>query len=159
MNRLLIVSALIILLSACSTVSGPTASTVVPIGANARPSMGEFVVRNDSGGYVVAYAMRLDELKKNKTKVRFSGRCDSACTMYLALPRTTACLEPGAKFRFHLPSARSRATVARATDFLMSTYPQWVRQWIAANGGLTSSLKTMSYDHASKFLPTCKTSA
>lgn len=108
---------------------------------------------------MVAYAMRVAQLSKDNTFVRFAGRCDSACTMYLGLPRNKVCLEPGAYFRFHRPTARSSKTVAAATDFLTRSYPSWVRQWIAANGGLTSSLKTMSYNHASKFLPTCKVAA
>lgn len=159
MNRILVAFAAMTLLGGCSTVGGSTASTSDSAGSGARPSVREYVVRNDSGGYVVAYAMRVAELKRGERKLRFAGRCDSACTMYLGLPRDKVCLEPGAYFRFHRPTARSSATVATATDFLMRSYPGWVRQWIAANGGLTSSLKTMGYDHASKFLPTCKGSA
>ncbi|MGC4025511.1 MAG: hypothetical protein QM744_10370 [Mesorhizobium sp.] len=159
MNRILALFAAVSVLSGCSTVGNPIASTSDSTGFNARPSAREFVVKNDSGGYVVAYAMRVAKLKQDKKTLRFAGRCDSACTMYLGLPRNKVCVEPGAYFRFHRPMARSSATVAAATDFLMRSYPGWVRQWIAANGGLTSSLKTMNYSYASKFLPTCDVSA
>jgi len=159
MNRILVAFAAMALISGCSTVGGPTASSSDSVGFGARPSANEFVVRNDSGGYVVAYAMRVADLKRGERKLRFAGRCDSACTMYLGLPRNKVCLEPGAYFRFHRPTARSSATVAAATEFLLRSYPEWVRQWIVANGGLTSSLKTMSYDYASRFLPTCKVTA
>jgi len=159
MTRILALFAAVSLLSGCSTVGNPIASTSDSTGSNARPSAREFVVKNDSGGYVVAYAMRVAKLKQDKKTLRFAGRCDSACTMYLGLPRSKVCLETGAYFRFHRPIARSSATVAAATDFLMRSYPAWVRQWIAANGGLTSSLKTMNYNYASKFLPTCNVSA
>ncbi|MCO5062830.1 MAG: hypothetical protein M9924_00285 [Rhizobiaceae bacterium] len=159
MNRILVAFAVTALLSGCSTVGGSTASTSDSAGYKARQSAKEFVVRNDSGGYVVAYAMRVAELKRNERKLRFAGRCDSACTMYLGLPRNRVCVEPGAYFRFHRPTARSSATVAAATEFLMRSYPGWVREWIAANGGLTSTLKTMKYDHTRKYLPTCDVSA
>ena len=159
MNHVLALLAAVTLVRGCTTAGSPTASTDDSAGFGYRPTAREFVVRNDSGGYVVAYAMRVAELKRGERKLRFAGRCDSACTMYLGLPPSQVCLEPGAYFRFHRPTARSSATVATATDFLMRSYPQWVRQWIAANGGLTGSLKTMSYNHASKFLPTCKSSA
>ena len=159
MNRILALFAAVSLLSGCSTVGNPIASTSDSTGFNARPTAKEFVVKNDSGGYVVAYAMRVARLKQDKKALRFAGRCDSACTMYLGLPRNKVCVEPGAYFRFHRPMARSSATVAAATEFLMRSYPGWVRQWIAANGGLTSSLKTMNYNYASKFLPTCDVAA
>ena len=159
MNRILALFAAVSLLSGCSTVGNPIASTSDSTGFNARPTAKEFVVKNDSGGYVVAYAMRVARLTQDKKALRFAGRCDSACTMYLGLPRNKVCLEPGAYFRFHRPTARSNATVAAATDFLNKSYPAWVRRWIAANGGLTGSLKTMSYAYASKYLPTCDASA
>ncbi|RFC67606.1 MULTISPECIES: hypothetical protein [Mesorhizobium] len=159
MNRILALFAAVSVLSGCSTTGNPVASTSDSTGFNARPTAKEFVVKNDSGGYVVAYAMRVAQLKQDKKTLRFAGRCDSACTMYLGLPRNKVCVEPGAYFRFHRPMARSSATVAAATDFLMRSYPGWVRQWIAANGGLTSSLKTMNYNYASKYLPTCGVAA
>ena len=159
MTRLPILFAALALLSGCATSGAPMASTSGSHDTVARVSTNEIIVRNDSGGYVVAYAMRVQRLKQDGKRVRFAGRCDSACTMYLGLPRNQVCIERGAYFRFHRPTARSKATVAAATEFLTSSYPAWVRQWIADNGGLTSSLKTMNYQYASKYVPSCTASA
>ncbi|MGB3897093.1 MAG: hypothetical protein WA973_00895 [Mesorhizobium sp.] len=115
----------------------------------------EVVIRDDSGGYVAGYAMRAAQLKRSETHVRFAGRCDSACTLYLGLPKSSLCVERGAYFRFHRPSANSAATVSEATRFMMQNYPSWVRQWIADSGGLTTSLKTMDFSYASRYLPLC----
>lgn len=112
-------------------------------------------MKNDSGGYVATYAIKVAQLARGDRHVRIAGRCDSACTMYLSLPRDKICLEPGAYFRFHRPSARSERTVQAATRLLMRNYPSWVRQWIAENGGLTATLKTMDFEYASGFLPVC----
>src|SRR5690606_26152601 len=103
----------------------------------------EVVIRDDSGGYVVGYAMRAAQLKRSATHGRFAGRRDSACTFQLGLPKSSSCLARGAYFRFHRPSAHSAATVPEATRFMMQNYPSWVRQWIADSGGLTSSLRPM----------------
>jgi hypothetical protein len=115
----------------------------------------DVVVKNDSGGYVATYAIEVAQLARGNRHVRIAGRCDSACTMYLGLPRDKICLEPDAYFRFHKPSARSEQTVEAATRLLMRNYPAWVRQWIADNGGLTATLKTMDFEYASSFLPVC----
>src|SRR5689334_14719095 len=61
----------------------------------------------DSGGFVADYALRLYEMKEVGRKVRFVGGCDSACTLFLALPADQTCLAQGAYFRFHAPTAPS----------------------------------------------------
>ena len=114
-----------------------------------------FTVRNSHGGNVVRFAIRTEQLKKNGTIVRFSGRCDSACTLYLGLPRSQTCLTRGASFRFHAPFARSGKTSQAAQRFMYASYPGWVRNWIASKGGMTRRLITMDYAYASNFLPRC----
>ncbi|MGH7155753.1 MAG: hypothetical protein ACREF3_17640 [Acetobacteraceae bacterium] len=48
-------------------------------------------IGNDSGGLVADYALRLYEMKEVGRKVRFVGGCDSACTLFLALPADQTC--------------------------------------------------------------------
>jgi hypothetical protein len=140
----------------CSVFAGPSVGAGIDGKAFAPSTRNELVVRNDSGGYVVAYAMKVAKISHSDTRIRFAGRCDSACTMYLGLHRSKVCVEPGAYFRFHKPAARSAATVSAATRLLMRKYPTWVRQWIADNGGLTGTLKTMNFEYASRYLPVCR---
>ena len=102
-------------------------------------------IGNDSGGYVAEYALRLYEMREARQKVRFVGVCDLACTLFLALPAEQTCITEGVYFRFHAPSAPSASAATAVAAYMMRKYPQWVRVWIAAQGGLTDRLTTMGY--------------
>ena len=112
-------------------------------------------IKDDSGGFVAEYALRLYEMEEARQKVEFVGRCDSACTLFLALPADQTCITEGAYFRFHAPSAPAASTAAAVAGYLMHKYPKWVRSWIVAHGGLSDRLATMSYDYANKYIRTC----
>jgi hypothetical protein len=112
-------------------------------------------IGNDSGGFVAEYALRLYEMKEAKQRVRFAGVCDSACTLFLALPAEQTCITERAYFRFHSPLAPSASAAAAVATYMMRKYPQWVRAWIAAQGGLSDRLATMSYAYAQNFIRTC----
>jgi hypothetical protein len=125
--------------------------------ANAFPFSGfrGVTIRGDRGGQVIQYALQMKRMERSGSKVRFAGRCDSACTLYLALPRKQTCVMPGASFGFHLPYGASRDGNRIAASYMMRNYPGWVRSWIRANGGLGRGIKTMSYSYARQYLPTC----
>jgi hypothetical protein len=112
-------------------------------------------IGNDSGGFVADYALRLYELREERRKVRFVGVCDSACTLFLALPAEQTCIAEGAYFRFHAPSAPSASAAAAVGSYMMRKYPQWVRDWIVAQGGLSDRLATMSHRYAQNFMRPC----
>jgi hypothetical protein len=112
-------------------------------------------IENDSGGLVAEYALRLYEMREAKQKVRFMGRRDSACTLFLALPTAQTCITEGAYFRFHAPTAPSASAAAAVGAYMVRKYPKWVRVWIVAQGGLSDRLPTMSYEYANKFMRSC----
>jgi len=112
-------------------------------------------IQDDGGGFVADYALRLYEMEDAKQKVEFVGRCDSACTLLLALPANQACIREGAYFRFHAPSAPTALAAAAVSGYMMRQYPKWVRAWIVAHGGLSDRLSTMSYVYANKFMRAC----
>ena len=112
-------------------------------------------IYRDSGGKVIKYALRAKKLAKAQTKVRFAGRCDSACTLYLSIPKRNLCIKPGATFGFHKAYGSTPRGNRTATAYLMKKYPTWVKKWIRDNGGLQSGIKRMDYAYASKYLPTC----
>lgn len=136
--------------------AGPRAKE---IGLGAQNAAREFrdavEIGNDSGGYVAEYALRLYEMREARQKVRFVGVCDSACTLFLALPAEQTCITEGVYFRFHAPSAPSASAAAAVAAYMMRKYPQWVRAWIATQGGLSDRLTTMGYGYAQKFIRTC----
>jgi len=134
------------------------ASITIAIPANAVPRIPKVVnISGDRGGEVIRYALKMKKLERAGSKVRFRGSCDSACTLYLALPRHQLCITPNAKFRFHLPYGASPRGNRIAADYMRRSYPGWVRSWLRKNGGLSRRLKTMNYSYASKYLQTCKT--
>ena len=111
---------------------------------------------NNSGGMIVLFALKVAEYRDAGTLVKFAGRCDSACTLFLSLPKEQTCIKPGAYFRFHAPSARSSRSERLAQTFMMGKYPDWVRSWIQEKGGLSNQLFRMDYAYASQFIPGCE---
>lgn len=109
----------------------------------------------NSGGRIGDFMSRLHRYKYANAQVAFSGNCDSACTLLLALPHNQTCVNAGAVFRFHAPTAGSAQVGLAAKHFLMANYPSWVRSWINRNNGLTTHLISMDYNYASKFMRSC----
>ncbi|EKF40152.1 hypothetical protein [Nitratireductor indicus] len=114
-------------------------------------------VRNDPGGHVVDYMLRVKEFTRQGRQVQVIGRCDSACTLFLSLPASQICVESGARFGFHLPFGGNREGNRVAKNFMLASYPGWVREWITSKGGLSSRLIVMDYEYARLFVDVCKT--
>ncbi len=112
-------------------------------------------ISGDRGGHVIRYAIKVAKAKRSGQKVAIAGRCASACTLYLSMPRAKMCVSKGAQFAFHMPYGASSRNNRVAASYMMGRYPSWVRSWIHRNGGLSSRMITMNYAYASKFLPTC----
>lgn len=140
--------------SAAEAASRPSQSYADPRNA-VRKVQTAIEIRDDGGGFVAEYALRLYEIREAKQKVKFVGRCASACTLFLALPTEQTCITEGAYFRFHSPSAPSASAAGAVAAYMMHKYPKWVRAWIVAHGGLSDPLAAMSYEYASKFMRTC----
>src|SRR5215208_1268673 len=114
-------------------------------------------IGSDRGGYVVQYALRMLKLKQSGKPVQFAGSCQSACTIYLALPPSQTCISRGASFGFHAPYGSTPSGNRMARMYMLKTYPGWVRSWISSRGGLSSRVITMNYAYASKFMKPCGT--
>ena len=112
-------------------------------------------IDEDGGGTVIDYARRMFQIRQAGTKVHFKGRCDSACTLYLALPGAQTCVTQNAVFRFHAPTSATHTDVAAMQSFLMRQYPDWVRTWISNHGGLSQDLLVMNYAYSHQFIRTC----
>jgi hypothetical protein len=90
------------------------------------------------------------------TQLHFTGQCDSACTLYLALPYQQTCVAAGASFRFHAPTAETELSAKLALRYMMHNYPRWVSSWIEEKGGLSDELITMDYEYARQFMRDCE---
>lgn len=148
MQRLLSFSAAAVLVA-----SAAWGTQFLPFGGASRPR--PVSIAEDSGGEIIQYLLRAAEIRENGGQVRIEGRCDSACTLYLALPGDQLCLTENAYFRFHLPLAEDAEMAEEAARILMMKYPDWVKSWISANNGLTQELKTMDFAYARQFVRTC----
>lgn len=125
------------------------------VGAAAATSKPPIRITADRGGVIIDYALRVQNAENSGRQVRFMGRCDSACTLFLALSSTKTCVSNKASFGFHLPHGNSPATNAKAAKYLMNRYPSWVVRWINANGGLGHATKRMDYSYAKNHLSSC----
>ena len=119
------------------------------------PRSNPLPISGDRGGYVIEYALRMLKLKQSRRQVAFRGSCDSACTIYLALPRSQVCVTPQSSFTFHKPYGATGSGNQIALEYMMNAYPGWVRMWISSKGGLSSQPISMSYSESRKFLATC----
>ena len=132
------------------------ATTAVTAGAvSEAPSF--YTVRNDHGGVIVDYAIKAAQLEQTGQTVKFAGRCDSACTLYLGISEDQLCVTPSARFGFHLPYGSSAQGNRTAAVYLLKKYPGWVHGWLQANGGLNSNLKVMPYEYVSQHIKSCET--
>lgn len=113
------------------------------------------LVGGDSGGNIAQYIIRTEEYRIAQTQVSFAGRCDSACTLYLNLAPEQICMQRDAYFRFHAPIANSERVEKMAMAIMMERYPDWVKDWIFLQGGLTHHLMTMDYAYARQFVRPC----
>ena len=83
------------------------------------------IIDYDLGGVVGEYVSRY--VREGPAEIR--GVCESACTLALSDPRS--CVGPHAVLGFHA------ASNPNGTWFMRAMYPQGVRDWIDAHGGLT----------------------
>ena len=113
-------------------------------------------IYNDTGGQAMRYALKAQEYQKQRRQVRFAGRCDSACTLYLSLPDDLVCISSGASFGFHRPYGATLGENRVMEEYMMGLYPEWVRDWIESQGGLAVEMKSMNYAYASQFMRPCE---
>ncbi len=113
-------------------------------------------ITNDGGGNVMSYAWQWANAKARGDQVVIDGNCFSACTMAIGL--AGACATPRAVFGFHsayTPVLFWHVYNKPATDYMWSTYPQPVKQWIADHGGLEPALKFLQGEEMLRIVKNC----
>lgn len=130
------------------------------------------VIKNNPGGVIVSFLNDVKVARDNKVKVFIQGYCNSACTLYLSLPREQLCINEGVEFGFHQASVdlflleelyqrfpffkdMEDLMAESMTMKMLSMYPDWVSSWIDESGGMAEDLKVMPYSYASRFVQTC----
>jgi hypothetical protein len=107
-------------------------------------------ISDDKGGFVTLYQQKWEKLAAQKDNVRITGICASACTLLTGyFPRKDICVTPTAVLGFHA------GTFPFVTDVLLKIYPDDIKKWIDAHGGLTWQLIWMQRPEIYKFFHKC----
>lgn len=121
---------------------------MIPFSAHA-----EIRITDDRGGNVAAYAARVQAVRASGERVVIDGPCQSACTLYLNLPRHQICATPKAVLGFHSAvDAQFGFPAPETNQQMMSAYPPAVRAWISSRGGLWLNVIRVA---GRKFLQPC----
>ena len=91
-------------------------------------------VTNDNGGSLTARVGEIRRIRRLGQVVEIhEGYCNSACTLYLGLPKT--CVSPTAQFGFHGPQIATHGLVMLPSQFeywsqlMADHYPKPIRDW------------------------------
>lgn len=106
---------------------------------------GTYVIHDDPGGFLDTYEQRFRRIAKSYNGVVIDGECSSACTTvlnYVALDKI--CVTPRAWLGFHAPVEENEkgewVPTEEGTREVMAQYPERIRDWIDANGGLKEEM-------------------
>jgi hypothetical protein len=121
---------------------------------------------NDHGGLIRAYRDRFIRARENGERVVIDGACLSACTLAVGLlPPGQVCVTSKAVLGFQegwtpAPGTNSmdradRIPNAKATQYMMNTYPPALQHWINQHGGLTSNTIFLKGKELTAIVPKC----
>jgi hypothetical protein len=117
---------------ALARVSLFTAAVVVSVPAIAATS-----APYAKGGRTVEFAQDVEKFRRSGEQFRITGHCQSACTMFLALPNV--CIQPNARLLFHAGAQPI------ATQRMMNSYNAKLRAYLTANRAMeTPAFHTVS---------------
>lgn len=105
----------------------------------------EVRILSSPGGQVGPFLDLFDKVRATGERVVIDGPCLSACTLVLSIvPNERICVTRRAVLGFHAARSIDRRgrsyAEPEASELVMRTYPEPVRDWIDRHGGLTSHL-------------------
>jgi hypothetical protein len=117
-------------------------------------------ISDDVGGRIGTYVNAYDTVRDSGDRVVIDGACLSACTLVLGIvPRERICVTRRAMLGFHaawLPGPEGRPVRSEAgTQALWEAYPQHVRRWISARGGLSAKMLFLRGRELVSMYPEC----
>jgi hypothetical protein len=103
----------------------------------AAPAMAATSAPYAMGGKTVEFAQDVARFRQSGEPFQIVGHCQSACTMFLALPKV--CVSPGAELLFHAGNN------ADATRRMLNSYNSKLRSYLKARGAMeTKAFHTIS---------------
>jgi hypothetical protein len=109
------------------------------------PARAEIRILASPGGQVGPFLDLFDKVRATGERVVIDGPCLSACTLVLSIvPNERICVTRRAVLGFHAARSIDRRgrsyAEPEASELVLHTYPEPVRDWIDRHGGLTSHL-------------------
>ena len=140
----------------CASLVGAALALTIATGASATMRIGD-----DVGGRIGAYVDQYMAARNSGERVVIDGVCLSACTLVLGIvPRNRICVTRRAMLGFHaawMPGPQGRPVPsAVGTQALWEIYPQHVKRWISARGGLSSKMKFLRGRELLNMYPVCQ---
>jgi len=125
------------------------------------PAVAEIRIISSPGGQVGPFLDLFDKVRATGERVVIDGPCLSACTLVLSVvPNERICVTRRAVFGFHAARSVDRRgrTFAEpeASDLVLQTYPEPVRDWIVRHGGLSSHLLLLRGRELKAIYRTCR---
>ena len=117
-------------------------------------------ISDDVGGRIGTYVNAYDTVRDSGDRVMIDGACLSACTLVLGIvPREKICITRRAMLGFHaawLPGPEGQPVRSEAgTQALWEVYPQHVKRWINARGGLSTKMIFLRGRELAAMYPEC----
>jgi hypothetical protein len=125
------------------------------------PSRAEYYINDSFGGSIDDFRAELASIEQSHERVRVEGKCYSACTVILSLPRSRICITERTEFGFHAAYnfvAGRKQTSAQGTMELIGLYQRPIFDYIVAHGGLTPKLILLKGRELRRYFPLCKDS-
>jgi hypothetical protein len=118
-------------------------------------------ISDDVGGRIGAYVDQFTQVRASGERVIIDGTCLSACTLVLGIvPRNRICVTRRAMLGFHaawMPGNNGKPVRSEVgTQALWDLYPQHVRKWISARGGLSSKMMFLRGSELFAMYPECR---
>jgi len=118
-------------------------------------------ISDDVGGRIGAYVDQYSAVRASGEKVVIDGACLSACTLVLGIvPRNRICVTRRAMLGFHaawMPGNNGKPVPsAVGTQALWDLYPQNIRHWINARGGLSPKMMFLRGTELLSMYPECR---
>jgi hypothetical protein len=116
------------------------------------------VIKYDEGGEVSKYARRERAWEAEGRRIIVRGLCGSACTMYLKSPYL--CAEQTAQFAFHASHLQYGKLGPKVSDpesntYMLQWYPSRIQEFIASQGGLTTTPIFLEGRWMQQLVPAC----
>ena len=104
------------------------------------PAKTKTVLYDERGGMINEHIERWRKVDESGDDVEIRGKCPSACTLIMGfVPSDRICFGEDASLQFHMPGWANDVNQAPGIDaakWMLNQYPQDIRAWIIAKGGV-----------------------